>query len=242
MAQGGPGCPLWLGWPEVVHCGPGWPEVALAQRLHLLPARASLLPSVWGSLRMCSGLGPGECPVRPARGRWCLSPPAMSSSTRSTSQHLPLIHHPQGPSLSLHFSQEETRLRAPGLWVQLGVGGGAQPGSAPTVSVSGHRWLPRFVTCQKPSPRGTRWVVRDQSLSETRLSQETLTKSVRPTQMRPVHHSARGGPAGLQTWLSHQRVVWPQTWIHRPDASPRCWRSPRPLPALTQPCPPREPV
>lgn len=57
--------------------------------------------------------------------------------------------------------------------------------------------------------------------------------------MRPVHCPLRGGPAGLQTWLGQQRVVWPQTWFPRPDASPACWRGPGPLPALTQPGPAR---
>lgn len=69
------------------------------------------------------------------------------------------------------------------------------------------------------------------------MSVGTLTKCIRPTQMRPVHCPLRGGPAGLQMWLGQRRVVWPQTWI--PRLLERSWAPSSPDPA--RPCT-REPV
>ena len=89
----------------------------------------------------------------------------------------------------------------------------------------GHCPLPGFATCVSETlHRGTRWMVQDRSFSETRLSVEALTKSVRPAQMTPVHHSARRAPDVARPPTGG---VTP-TWLP-PRGPPTSWRGLGPL-------------
>lgn len=122
--------------------------------------------------------------------------------------------------------QEETGFRAPGMQQ------GAQPGSTPTGSIVARGPLSASRLCrlcQKPCIGGHAGWCRT-ACSETRLSVEALTKSVRPAQMTPVHHSARQAPDVARPLMGG---VTP-TWLP-PPRSPHFLERSRPPPALTQP-------
>lgn len=122
-------------WSRVARSGPD------SEAAPLLPAE--LLPSpMWGGLRACSGLGPGECPMRPAspgpqpsllsrhaevrEHLWAVVFVPATSALHQARPHIFLSFIPPRTLTVIAVSCEETPFRAPGLCTWLGWGGTAR--------------------------------------------------------------------------------------------------------------------